>query len=125
MFGIPTILGFGIMAFAFMFLGYVGRDLRIFRFLFLLAGFLSLYGMVTSLATLSLAYTVPPSNTAPYYTASTVSSTTSLLYAYGYAIEVAIILYVAIELVLFIKAWLEAAANRRKAKLNYETGVSK
>lgn len=117
-----SVLGLGIFAFVLLYLGYQGRDSKVFSFLFIVLGLLALYGMVNIMGSYTLGYTVPANNTLPYYN-SAIYSLANLIYAYSYLIIVALLFYIGIFIILYIKDMLLAAKNRKQAKLDYNAEV--
>lgn len=114
------ILAFGILVWAGFYLAYAGREERIFRVFFMSLGFLGLYGMFDIAAAFVQGYSVStavtPSSTTMYYTAASISGLTNLLYAFDFVVEVAVFLYLVLELVLYLKYWLDMRKIKAKQK---------
>lgn len=113
-------IGLSAAAFSFFYLGYAGRDNRIFRTFFILLGFLVFYVLFSFLATFTAAYTVPGTANVPYYNQADIATLTNLNYTLQSALMYAALLYLAIEIILYLKYWLDVRKmKKQQAKNSY------
>lgn len=116
MIGLTTILAFAVTAGLLLYIGYNSREQRLLRIFFTTAGLLTLYAMFSTVGSLSVAYTVPANTISAYYNVTAVHTIAKTDYSFGYVIVVAVILYLAIEVMLYIKEVLRMAALKKSRK---------
>jgi hypothetical protein len=80
---------------------------RYFRVFFMLMGFFMFIEMFLTAPTFFISYTVPTNSTVPYYNPAQVSTLASNMGAIAYGVVVAMVLYFAIEMIIFFRNLLD------------------